>query len=244
MQRIDLAAALAVVLEAHPMSQGQQLGEALREPLVAGDLAANVADHPAEPDAQEFELAPGALELVRVAIAPNHDRRPLGHPAITLPQLHIVALRQIDQLFQGAVAQPGIGWVGDRLWLHRGVDHHSLKISVLVVFEQGAERADVFVLELSAVVEVGAQERVLAFDPSGGDAECEPAAGEVVQCRGLFGDEQRVALGQDEIAGREADGAGVGGDPGERGEAFEQVPNGSGSLVGGSRTWSLVHSEV
>ena len=136
-------------------------------------------------------------------------------------------------------------WAGGA-WGEQGVvelDVRAVKRRV-VVFEQGAERADVFVLELSAVVEVGAQERVLAFDPSGGDAECEPAAGEVVQCRGLFGDEQRVALGQGENAGREADGAGVGGDPGERGEAFEQVPNGSGSLVGGSRTWSLVHSEV
>ena len=104
MQRIDLAAALAMVLEAHPMSQGEQGGEALRQPLVAGNLAADVADHPAQSDAQEFEGAPGALELVRVAIAPDHDRGALGHPAVALPQRHIVALCEIDQLLQRAMA--------------------------------------------------------------------------------------------------------------------------------------------
>jgi hypothetical protein len=58
-QRIDLGAALTMILETHPVGQGKQIGEALLERLVAGDLAADVADHPAEPDAQEFEFAPG-----------------------------------------------------------------------------------------------------------------------------------------------------------------------------------------
>jgi hypothetical protein len=49
-QRIDLVPALAVVLEAHPVRQGEEIGKALLESLVAGDLAADVADHPAEPD--------------------------------------------------------------------------------------------------------------------------------------------------------------------------------------------------
>ena len=56
MQRIDLGAALPVILEAYPHRQGEKVGEALLEPVVAGDLAADVADHPAEPDAQEFKL--------------------------------------------------------------------------------------------------------------------------------------------------------------------------------------------
>ena len=55
-QRIDLGAALAVILEAHPHRQSEKVGEAFLERLVAGDLAADVADHPAQPDAQEFEL--------------------------------------------------------------------------------------------------------------------------------------------------------------------------------------------
>ena len=56
-------AALAVVLEAHPHRQGEKTGEAFLEPLVAGDLAAEVADHPSEPSAQEFEFSPRSLEL-------------------------------------------------------------------------------------------------------------------------------------------------------------------------------------
>jgi hypothetical protein len=59
MQRINLVAALAVVLRAHPMGQAKQGGEALLECLVAGDLAADAADHRAQPSAQKFELTPG-----------------------------------------------------------------------------------------------------------------------------------------------------------------------------------------
>ena len=118
-----------MVLEAHPMARASSVGEALLQPLVAGDLAADVADHPAEPDAQEFERAPGALELVRVAVAPDHDRGALGHPAIALPQRHFVALGKIDQLLQRPMAQPCVGRMRDRLRLHRGVDHHPLEIA-------------------------------------------------------------------------------------------------------------------
>ena len=64
-----------------------------------------------------------------MAVAPDHDRRPLGHPAIALAQLDAVALRQSDQLLQRAMTQPGVGRVGDRLWLHRGIDHHPLEIA-------------------------------------------------------------------------------------------------------------------
>jgi hypothetical protein len=62
--RIDLGVALAVILEAYPHRQGEKIDEALLEPLVAGDLTANVADHTAESGAQEFEFAPRPLELV------------------------------------------------------------------------------------------------------------------------------------------------------------------------------------
>src|SRR6516162_5790275 len=62
--RIDLAAALAVILETYSHRQGEQVGKALLERLVAGDLAPNVADHAAEPGAQKLELTAGALELV------------------------------------------------------------------------------------------------------------------------------------------------------------------------------------
>lgn len=104
MQRIDLGAALPVILEAYPHRQSEKVGEALLKPVAAGDLAANVADHPAQPDAQEFEFAPRPLELVGMGIAADHDRSAFGHPPITLPQPHSVAFGEIDQLLQGAVA--------------------------------------------------------------------------------------------------------------------------------------------
>src|SRR5205814_5062011 len=103
-QRIDLGAALPVILEAYPHRQSEKVGEALLEPVVAGDLTADVADHPTEPDAQEFECAPRPLELVGMAVSTDHDRRALGHPVIALPQPHAVAFGEIDQLFQRAVA--------------------------------------------------------------------------------------------------------------------------------------------
>src|SRR5215471_10205782 len=47
MQRIDLRPALAMILEAHLHRQGEEIGKARLQCLVPGDLAANVADHPA-----------------------------------------------------------------------------------------------------------------------------------------------------------------------------------------------------
>ena len=82
------------------MRQSQEVGEALPQRRVAGDLAADIADHPTEPGAQELEFAPRPLELMGMSVAPDHDRRALGYPPIALPQRHIVAPRQIDQLFQ------------------------------------------------------------------------------------------------------------------------------------------------
>ena len=46
-----------MVLETNPHRQAQQLGKALGEGRGAGDLAADVADHPSQPGAQEFEFA-------------------------------------------------------------------------------------------------------------------------------------------------------------------------------------------
>jgi hypothetical protein len=65
-QRIDLAAALPVILQTHPYCQRDQVGEAFLKCCVAGDLAPGIADHAAEPNAQELERAPSPLELVRV----------------------------------------------------------------------------------------------------------------------------------------------------------------------------------
>jgi hypothetical protein len=93
-----------VVLETHPVSEDQEVGETLFVRIVPGDLAADVVDHPAEPDAQELQFAPGALELMGMAITADHDRRSFGHPPMSLPQRHIVATGQIDQRLDRAVA--------------------------------------------------------------------------------------------------------------------------------------------
>ena len=86
------------------MGQGQEVGEALPQRLVTGDFAADVADHPAEPDAQELEFAPRSFELVGMAIPADHDRGALGHTAIALPQGHAMALGETHQLVERARA--------------------------------------------------------------------------------------------------------------------------------------------
>jgi hypothetical protein len=45
-----------VILELYPHRQGEKIGEALLEPLIARDLAPDVANYPAEPGAQEFVI--------------------------------------------------------------------------------------------------------------------------------------------------------------------------------------------
>jgi hypothetical protein len=54
-QRIDLGAALPMILKPHPHRQGEQVGKALLERLVVRNFAPDVADHPAQPNAQELE---------------------------------------------------------------------------------------------------------------------------------------------------------------------------------------------
>jgi len=111
------------------VSQGQEVGETLSQRRVADNFAADVADHPAQPGAQEFQFAPSALELVGVGVTSNHNRRPFGHSPIALPQRHIVASRQINELLDRAVTEPRVGRVRNCLRLDRGVDHHALEIA-------------------------------------------------------------------------------------------------------------------
>jgi hypothetical protein len=63
-QRIDLGATLAVILQADLAGETEQRAETRLESIVAVDLAADVADDAVETGAQELELAPGALELM------------------------------------------------------------------------------------------------------------------------------------------------------------------------------------
>src|SRR5713101_6109153 len=120
-QRIDLRPALTLLLMAYTRREIEQRAEAVFERCVALDLAADVADDAAEPGAQELQLSPGALELVRMRIAPDHDGGALGQAQIALAQFDPLAFGQIDQLLDRAVGKPGVGRMRDRLLLHGGV---------------------------------------------------------------------------------------------------------------------------
>src|SRR5262249_5754771 len=122
------SARLAMILEAYPHRQGEEIGKARLECLVPGGLATNVADHPAQPGAQELQLTPRSLELVRMAVPTDHDHRALRDPPIALPQRHAIALGTFDQLLQRAMAKPRIGRMRDRFRLYRRVDHHAFEI--------------------------------------------------------------------------------------------------------------------
>ena len=84
-QRIDLAAALTLILEAHLDRQIEQGLEASLELAIALDPATDVADDAAEPGAQELERLAGALELMGMSVAPDHDGGALGHADVALP---------------------------------------------------------------------------------------------------------------------------------------------------------------
>ena len=83
-QRVDLGAALAVILEADAEREIEQRAAAALQRGITVDLAADVANDAAETGAQELELAPGALELMGVGVAANHDRGALGQAQIAL----------------------------------------------------------------------------------------------------------------------------------------------------------------
>src|ERR1700676_4555728 len=127
-QRVDLGAALALLLMADPQRQIEQRAKAVLERGIALDLAADVANDAAKTGSQEFELSPGALELMRMGITPDHDGGALGQAQIALAQLDALALGQIDQLLDRAVDEPRVRWMGDRFLLHGGVHHNPFEI--------------------------------------------------------------------------------------------------------------------
>jgi hypothetical protein len=74
-----------------PQCEIEQRAKAILEPGITLDLAANVADDTAEPGAQEFEFSPGALELVGMGVAPDHEGGALGQAQIALAQFDTLA---------------------------------------------------------------------------------------------------------------------------------------------------------
>ena len=73
------------------MGEIEQRAKAILERCVTLDLAPDVADDTAEPGAQEFEFSSGALELVGMGIAPDHDGGALGQAPIALAQFDTLA---------------------------------------------------------------------------------------------------------------------------------------------------------
>ena len=67
MEGIQLSAALALLLRADLTGAREWCFERGLDVLLAGDLAANVADQPAEPGAQDAQLPTVAVELFGVA---------------------------------------------------------------------------------------------------------------------------------------------------------------------------------
>ena len=100
----------------------------------AGDLAADVADDPTEPGAQDAQLAMVALELLGVGVAPRHHRGALGDAQVGLPQPDPVLVGQAVEPLDRGVQQLGVGREADGLGLHRGVDRDPLEVL-------GAQRA-------------------------------------------------------------------------------------------------------
>ena len=94
MEGIEFPAALALLLGADLVGTRERGFERRRDVLLAGDLAADVADQPAEPGAQDAQLPTMAVELFGVGIAPRHHRRAFGDAQVGLPQPHAVLAGQ------------------------------------------------------------------------------------------------------------------------------------------------------
>jgi hypothetical protein len=128
MEGIQLPAALALLLGAHLEGARQREGKRRLDTLVAGDLAADVADQPAQPRAQDAQFPAMAVELFGVGVAPRHHRRALGDPQVGLPQPHPMLGGQAVDAPDGRVRQLGVGREADVLGLYRGVDRDPLEI--------------------------------------------------------------------------------------------------------------------
>jgi hypothetical protein len=126
---IQLPPALALLLGADLVGARQRPFEGRFELWLAGDLAADVTDDAAEPDAQQTQLAMVALELLGVGIAASHHRGVLGNAQIGLAQPHAVLFRQADNAFDRGMQQLGVGREGDGLGLHGGVRRHPLDVA-------------------------------------------------------------------------------------------------------------------
>ena len=86
MEGIKLPAALALLLRADLRGPAKREGERLLQCWLSLDLAADVADDPAQPAAQDTQLPLMPPELFGMGVAARHHRGGLGHARIGLPQ--------------------------------------------------------------------------------------------------------------------------------------------------------------
>ena len=85
MEGIELPSALPLLLRSDLRSARQRRFEDGREFWPSGDLAADVADDPPEPAAQQAQLPMMPLELLGMGIAGSHHGCTLGNAQIRLP---------------------------------------------------------------------------------------------------------------------------------------------------------------
>lgn len=128
MKGIEFPAALALLLGADLCGTAERKGECLLEGWLALDLAADVANDPAQPAAQGTQLPLLPLKLLGMGIAARHHRGGLGHTTIGLPQPDAVPSRKAVQPLDRRMQQLGIGRKGDGLRLHRGIDRDALEV--------------------------------------------------------------------------------------------------------------------
>jgi hypothetical protein len=114
MEGIELPATLALLFASDLTGARQRQGKRRPDIHLAGDLAADVADQPAEPGAQDAQLATVAVELLGVGVASRHHRRAFGDTDVGLPQLHPVLLREA---VEPLAACDSLSSVGKRMFL-------------------------------------------------------------------------------------------------------------------------------
>ena len=129
MEGIKLPAALALLLRADLGGAPERKRERLLERGLTFDLAADVADDPAQPATQDTQLPLMPLELLGVGVAPRHHRSIPGDAQIGLPQSDPVLPRQAVQAPDRRMQQLGVGREADGLGLHRGIHRHPLKLA-------------------------------------------------------------------------------------------------------------------
>ena len=128
MEGIKLEAALARLLRADLRGPAKREGERLLQCWLALNLAADVADDPAQPAAQDAQLPLVPPELFGMGVTARHHRGGLGRARIGLPQPDAVPSRQAVEPLDSRMQQLRIGRKADGLRLHRGVDRDPLEV--------------------------------------------------------------------------------------------------------------------